>query len=330
MLARTWTLAAALLWLTLAATPSQAASPNLPPAAQAAIVQIDNRGFGGGSGTYLGEGYVLTCDHLFRDSRSGQNEVGRIVVSFPSGQASTATLIGQETVWDLALLRLDAPPDGVPGVPLAPDYPRPGTTVVSCGYGRQGELQANVGRVTGYGRDKYLATSLSDTLLLTGAARGGDSGGPILDLEGRLVGVLWGSDGQSVVGTQVGQCRTVLQQWQCPPVTGPASTAPGRPIVTTPRKPPLPSSAVPTASPSHELSTLRKELAELRQQIESLKTQPGPPGPAGPAGPPGERGPQGPPGTTEAADIPRLADAVRKQIAGSLRIKVEPVPSREP
>ncbi len=303
-----------------------AAQSPIPPAAGSAIVQIDNRGYGGGSGTYLGDGYVLTCDHLFRDSHNGQIEIGRVVVSFPSGAASTATVLKQHRVWDLALLKLDAPPNDVAGISLAESYPSPGTTVISVGYGRSGELLGNVGQVTGYGRDKYLATQLSDTMLLTGSARGGDSGGPILSESGQLVGVLWGTDGSSVVGTQVGQCRQILTQWQCPAggCSPPRYVAPSRPVT---RRPPTisgpSSSGIATPSqpsvPSAELEKLRQELAQLKQQIAAIQCQPGP------RGPQGEPGPQGPPGNPADVDLTRLTQLVRQQIAGSIRVKVEPV-----
>lgn len=306
----------------------------LPPAverAAAAVVQIDNRGYGGGSGAYLGDGLVLSCDHLFRAERGGL-EVGRIVVSFPSGFASTAQVVGQDPVWDIALLALERPPANVPVIAWAESAPQPGEVVVSLGYGRSGDLRASLGRVTGYGRDKQRATQLSDTLLATGGARHGDSGGPILSDQGQLVGVLWGSDGRTVVGTQLGMCRRIVERWMaargqaesaphhdtqwvsaaCPP-SG-STPGPGGPSTTT-----RPHEVAKPVVEDPRLRQLEAELGALRDHLEQLARQPGP------AGPPGPVGPRGPAGDAANVDTAQLADEVRRQIAGSIRVKVEPV-----
>lgn len=304
----------------------------LPPAverAKAAVVQIDNRGFGGGSGAYLGRGMVLSCDHLFRAERGGI-ETGRIVVSFPSGFASTAQLVGQDAVWDLSLLRIDHPPAEVAAIVWSDNAPRPGERIVSLGYGRSGDLRASIGQVTGYGRDKQLATSLTDTLLATGGARQGDSGGPILSEQGQLVGVLWGSDGRTVVGTQVGMCRQVVDRWmtshhdtQWVSATCPPSGVPSRP--SGPSTSTQPHNVAKPVMEDPRVPRLEAELASLRERLEQLALQSGAQGQPGPPGPRGPMGPRGPAGDAAHLDTAKLADEVRRQVAGSIRVKVEPV-----
>lgn len=312
----------------------------LPPAverAKDAVVQIDNRGFGGGSGAYLGHGLVLSCDHLFRAERGG-TEVGRIVVSFPSGFASTAQLLGQDAVWDLSLLRLDHLPAESPVIAWSGTAPLPGETIVSVGYGRSGDLRASLGQVTGYGRDKQRATPLTDTLLATGGARHGDSGGPILSAQGELVGVLWGSDGRTVVGTQVGMCRQVVERWmasrgQAEPVPHQhtqwvAAGCPPSGAVSRPSGPSTSTQRHNTTKPVVEdprVQRLEVELAALRERLEQLAQQAGTQGEPGPPGPPGPMGPRGPVGDAANLDMAKLADEVRRQVAGSIRVKVEPV-----
>lgn len=305
--------------------------------AKAAVVQIDNRGFGGGSGAYLGRGLVLSCDHLFRAER-GSAEVGRIIVSFPSGFASTARLVGQDAVWDLSLLKLDHPPRESPVISWSGTAPRPGETIVSLGYGRSGDLQASMGQVTGYGRDKQQATPLIDTLLATGRARHGDSGGPILSEQGQLVGVLWGSDGRTVVGTQVGMCRQVVERWlatlaQVDPAPHHETqwvSAGCQPSgsVSRPSGPSTFSGRQHVAKPVVEDSRLQRlegELASLRQRLEQLALQSGTQGQPGPPGPPGPMGPRGPAGDAANLNVAKLAEEVRRQVTGSIRVKVEPV-----
>lgn len=165
---------------------------------------IGNRG-SGGSGTYLGEGLVITCNHLFRNE-NGSNNINRIVCTFPDGQSSQAQVVKQDQVWDLAILKLLHPPMNLPGIQWRTDtVPTPGELVVSGGFGGQGSVRWNVGQVRGYGSPRRDIPN-KDTMILTGYSRSGDSGGPILDRNGRLVGVLWGSGEGRTVGTQCGRC----------------------------------------------------------------------------------------------------------------------------
>ena len=47
---------------------------------------------------------------------------------------------------------------------------------------------------------------------MSGPARPGDSGGPIFNARGRVVGILWGTDGQTTIGVQVGRLHIVLKE----------------------------------------------------------------------------------------------------------------------
>jgi hypothetical protein len=136
-----------------------------------------------GSGTLVAQnsttGLVLTCSHLFDDSTSG------ILVVFPSGARYGARLVDRDRAHDLAVLlirRPDVEPvevnDDTPSGPLA-----------ACGYGPDGRFRCVRGNVVGQ------ATPVGATYpsaVVSGAVRPGDSGGGVLDVLGRLVGVVWG------------------------------------------------------------------------------------------------------------------------------------------
>jgi hypothetical protein len=78
-------------------------------------------------------------------------------------------------------------------------------------------------------------------MVLTGKARMGDSGGPIFTLDGKLAGVLWGTDERSVYGTWAGKIRQVFDaEFQK------AISSPKKPK---PRKKPRPEAAPPTEPP---------------------------------------------------------------------------------
>jgi len=228
--------------------PPQVSAPpevQLAPHVRGSIVRIANavgRGYSLGSGTLVDKnaehGLVLTCAHLFDDG------VGTINVTFPASAPVGARLIAIEPSADLAALLIHAPP--ADAVPVAIDAPRRGEVITSCGYGGQGQLACNRGLVLGYGRLNN--SPQAETLEISGWARQGDSGGPMLNLRNELVGVLFGASGRSVDGT----CCTRIRQFlapharrfrpQQPPQTYPAPvvpSAPPRPIETPAPQPPV-------------------------------------------------------------------------------------------
>ena len=111
---------------------------------------------------------------------------------------------------DLALIRLDRVPDGVPSLPLAAESPEPGQTVHSIGNpGKSGALWVYTpGKVRQVYSKKWKA-KLDERTIQTFQAKvietdsptnPGDSGGPLVNDKGELVGVTQGGaiDAQSL------------------------------------------------------------------------------------------------------------------------------------
>ncbi len=116
-------------------------------------------------------GLVITCAHLFREG------TGAVSVTFPD-QATLAAKV-EKIDADADLAALSIPTTTIEPVTVATTYPRRGDSLVSCGYGGDGRLWCNRGQALG-----YVATANGqnlETLELSGAARFGDSGGPVLD-----------------------------------------------------------------------------------------------------------------------------------------------------
>jgi hypothetical protein len=191
-----------------------------------ATVMINNRGMGGGSGVYLGDGLVLTCSHLFRDSRTGKPDIGRVVVSFVGGEASEASLIAEDRTWDLALLRLVKVPSGVVSAAISRKQHAKGDSVTACGFGGSGKVLRAVGRITGFGLDKGNQTEDADTMIVSGSVRQGDSGGPMFNDQGEVCAVVWGSNQSCLVGTRAARCLRFVAKFLSPRTRPPAATPP--------------------------------------------------------------------------------------------------------
>jgi hypothetical protein len=204
---------------------SQPAAIAEPQPEAVARVEVTTRGGRGasqsmGTGTLIardatnGRGYVVTCWHLFRDGR------GEVLVRFRSG-AFIAKLLAAEEGPDLALLEIADP--GIDQVAVAEEFPRPGEPLQAGGLGPDGRWRAVRGTLAGY-RSTSGGTS-NETLEMSGAARDGDSGGPVFNGRGELAGVLWGTDKRVIEATYCGRVRQffieTLRRAGQPPPPGP-------------------------------------------------------------------------------------------------------------
>ncbi len=140
---------------------------------------------GSGSGFFVSEeGHVLSNAHVVKGCR-------RLQVQPPGGEATDASLLASAAADDLALLKLETDPAAAAqfrtGAPL-----RQGESVLAYGFPLAGALassgNATVGHVTalaGLGDDSRL-------LQISAPVQPGNSGGPLLDASGGVVGVIVG------------------------------------------------------------------------------------------------------------------------------------------
>jgi len=150
---------------------------------------------------------VLTASHVVRDARA-------VWASDADGRYHACEILNQDRSWDVAVLR----PTGKGRFVTARIAYREtgmfqrGDRLESCGLGDPtGRLAVNSGLFLRYARSS-MRTTATDWLVLSGRARQGDSGGPVFNARGEVVGILWGTDGQTVVATQCGRLHVVISQ----------------------------------------------------------------------------------------------------------------------
>jgi serine protease Do len=133
----------------------------------------------GGSGVVVSEdGYVLTAAHV------GVRPGRRVTFTFPDGRVERGRTLGSDQGVDAGLMKIDG--EGpFPFVPMATSADVPvGTWCLALGYPvsfERGKAPAlRLGRVLG----------TRPTMLVTDCTiMGGDSGGPLFDLDGNLIGI---------------------------------------------------------------------------------------------------------------------------------------------
>jgi len=178
-------------------------SDQTPHPAVARIIAPESTGVSLGSGVLVdingSQGLVLTNWHVIRDSRSA------VLVQFADGFQSAGTVIRFDEAWDLAAISIWKPK--VNPVPLAQRNPIPGEPLSIAGYGR-GAYREQRGRCT-----EYLSPGSGypkELVELQAPARQGDSGGPILNADGRLAGVLFGEGNGRTVGSCASRLRVFM------------------------------------------------------------------------------------------------------------------------
>jgi S1-C subfamily serine protease len=152
-----------------------------------------NRPGGAGSGFVVTpDGYVITNSHVVADARS-------IRVKTPAGETAEARIVGDDPATDLAVIQVDAgvlgPAHGAPGVAYLPVEgalaPRVGQLAVAIGNPLGFESTVSTGVVSALGRSlRGKANRLIDGVIQhTAPLNPGNSGGPLLDGNGRVIGV---------------------------------------------------------------------------------------------------------------------------------------------
>jgi len=145
------------------------------------VVGLGNR-WRGGSGVIIGEDRILTNAHNLHGDE--------IRVTFADGRTADATVAGIDADGDLAVL--SAPTQGAKALELGTDADAGiGTPVVALGNPNGHGPRVTLGFVSGVGRSfrgprgRRVAGAIEHTAPLMP----GSSGGPVVDLSGRLLGI---------------------------------------------------------------------------------------------------------------------------------------------
>ena len=143
---------------------------------------------------YDGKGHIVTNHHVI------QNAGGEVYIKYANGEWTTAEVVGADAYTDLAVLMPEERPSYASPLPMADALPSPGERVVALGS--PSDLQGSMTAGTVSGVERSMATrsgfSIPDMVQTDAALNPGNSGGPLLSTEGKVVGVNRAKQGENI------------------------------------------------------------------------------------------------------------------------------------
>lgn len=135
-----------------------------------------------GSGVIIdaAEGIIVTNHHVIEDGQ-------KFRVDMTDGRLFDATLIGSDKATDIAVLRIEA--TGLSQVTtIDSDTLRTGDLAFAVGYPLGLDQTLTMGVISGLGRSG-MGDAVEDYIQTDAAVNSGNSGGPLMDSRGRLIGI---------------------------------------------------------------------------------------------------------------------------------------------
>jgi S1-C subfamily serine protease len=152
-----------------------------------------------GGGASQGSGFLMDDNHLVTNQHV-VDSADSVYVRFDGTDWREVDVVGEDIYSDLAVLDIERPPDGADPLSFVDTTPEIGTQVVAIGnpFGLSGSVSEGI--VSGVNRTLESANnfSIAAGIQTDAAVNPGNSGGPLVNLDGEVVGVINSGGGDNV------------------------------------------------------------------------------------------------------------------------------------
>ncbi len=157
---------------------------------------LESSSEGSGSGSVIDrKGHILTNLHVIEDART-------VSVTLFDGKTYEASFVGADAINDLAIIRIDAPPESLHPIAIGDSSRlRVGMQVFAIGNPFGLERTMTTGIISSLNRSLQLRgnRSIRSIIQTDAAVNPGNSGGPLIDARGRIIGI------NTAIATRTGQ-----------------------------------------------------------------------------------------------------------------------------
>jgi putative serine protease PepD len=165
--------------------------------ANASVVEITvtisgNAAQGSGTAQAQGSGFLYDTSGHVVTNQHVVDGAGSIRVRFANGTTTGATVVGTDPSTDLAVLKLDSTPSGVQPLTLADSSAVVvGDEVVAIGspFGLENSVTSGIISALDRSMQAPNGFTINGSIQTDAAINHGNSGGPLLDMNGRVIGV---------------------------------------------------------------------------------------------------------------------------------------------
>ena len=170
------------------------------------VVSVNEGGRAGVSGTVWRDGLVVTTEHTIREQQE-------LTIELPNGESSTATVVGRDPTTDIAVLRLKdtvlAPNEFFDAKPI-----RVGNFVLAVGRRGKDGLVASHGIISALGGPwrTWRGGRIDQWFRLDHVPFRGFSGGPLVDAEGKVIGINTSGPRRSVMTIPAATVNRIVDQ----------------------------------------------------------------------------------------------------------------------
>jgi len=157
-------------------------------------IESEDQRDSGGTGWVYEDNYLVTNEHVVRNTENPY-------VWFTDTGWREGSVVGRDVYSDLAVIEAESKPDGATGLPLVEQPHAVGTPVAAIGNPFDLTGSFTTGVISG--RNRTIETpespfSIADGVQTDAALNPGNSGGPLVTLDGRVVGVVNSGGGENV------------------------------------------------------------------------------------------------------------------------------------